>query len=119
MPIYNVDLTEHLDRFVEAGISSGRFSDASEVVREGLRLLEQREVENQARLDWLRAAAKDGLDVIDRGEYATLRSQREIPDFIHEMGEEASADLAGEERPRFARSAKGHPCDLGLERKGI
>ena len=43
MPTGNVNLTEHFDRFIEAGITSGRFSNASEVVREGLRLLEQRE----------------------------------------------------------------------------
>ena len=36
MPSRNVNLTEHLDRFIEAGITSGRFSNASEVVREGL-----------------------------------------------------------------------------------
>ncbi len=45
MPTRNVNLTEHFDRFIETGITSGRFSNASEVVREGLRLLEQREQE--------------------------------------------------------------------------
>ena len=39
MPTRNVNLTEHFDRFIETGVSSGRFSNASEVVREGLRLL--------------------------------------------------------------------------------
>ena len=58
MPTRNVNLTDHLDRLIETGISSGRFSNASEVVREGLRLLEQREHEDQAKLEWLRAAAK-------------------------------------------------------------
>ena len=41
MPTRNVNLTNHLDRFIQARINSGRFSNASEVVREGLRLLEQ------------------------------------------------------------------------------
>ena len=59
MPTRNVNLTEHFDRFVEAGITSGRFSNASEVVREGLRLLEQREQEDKAKLEWLRATAKE------------------------------------------------------------
>ena len=74
MPTRNVNLTEYFDHFIEAGITSGRFSNASEVVREGLRLLEQREREEQAKIEWLRAAAKEGFDDIERGDYATLRS---------------------------------------------
>jgi putative addiction module CopG family antidote len=53
-------LTEHFDRFIETGITSGRFSNASEVVREGLRLLEQREQEDKPKIEWLRGA-KEGF----------------------------------------------------------
>ena len=66
------------DSFIEAGITSGRFSNASEVVPEGLRLLEQREGEEQAKIEWLRAA-KEGFDDIERGNYATPRSGKERP----------------------------------------
>ena len=97
MPTPNVNLTEHFDHFIEAGITSGRFSNASEVVREGLRLLEQREQEDKARLEWLRAAAKKGFDDIERGDYVTLRSDKEIDDFIDQLGEEASAEFAAEQ----------------------
>ncbi len=58
MPTRNVNLTGHLDRFIETGITSGRFSNTSEVVREALRLLELREQEDQAKIEWLRSAAK-------------------------------------------------------------
>jgi antitoxin ParD1/3/4 len=98
MPTRNVNLTEHLDRFVEAGISSGRFGNASEVVREGLRLLEQREQEDKARVEWLRAAAGEGFDAIERGEYVTLRSDRDIEGFMRNAGAAASAELAAEPR---------------------
>ena len=98
MPTRNVNLTEHFDRFIETGVTSGRFSNASEVVREGLRLLEQREQEDKAKLQWLRAAAKEGFDAIGRGECTALRSNREIEDFIHQIGEEVSAGLAAEKR---------------------
>jgi antitoxin ParD1/3/4 len=94
MPTRNVNLTEHFDRFVESGVSSGRFSDASEVVREGLRLLEQREQEDKAKIEWLRAAAKDGFDDIERGDYITLRSDKEIDDFVDQLGKEASDEFA-------------------------
>jgi len=56
MPTRNVDLTLEQDAFVAARVESGRFADASEVVRSGLRLLEERELENQAKLTALRAA---------------------------------------------------------------
>ena len=98
MPTRNVNLTEHLDRFVEAGIESGRFSNASEVVREGLRLLEQREQEDKARLEWLRAAAKKGFDAIDRGDFAAVNSEEEVGAFLRKIHEEVSVGLAAERK---------------------
>ena len=41
-------------------------------MREGLRLLEQREQEDRAKIEWLRPAAKEGFDAIERGEYTAL-----------------------------------------------
>jgi antitoxin ParD1/3/4 len=54
MPTRHVNLSEHFDRFIDRRFKSGSFSNASEVVREGLRLFEQREFENDAKLEWLR-----------------------------------------------------------------
>ena len=66
------------------------------MVREGLRLLAQREQEDKAKLEWLRAAAKEGSDAIDRGDYSIRRSDRAIEEFMRQVGEEASAELAAE-----------------------
>jgi antitoxin ParD1/3/4 len=96
MPTRNVNLTEHFDRFIETGIASGRFGNASEVVREGLRLLEQREREDKARIKWLRGAAKEGFDAAGRGDYVTLRSDREIDDFVDQVRREVSEKLVAE-----------------------
>jgi antitoxin ParD1/3/4 len=113
VPTRNVNLTEHFDRFVEAGIASGRFSNASEVVREGLRLPEQREREDRAKIAWLRAAAEDGFDDIERGDYVTLRSGREIDDFIDRLGEEAADQRKGprrsDGRERPSREIRAQP----------
>lgn len=49
-------LGEHFDRFVAAEIDSGRYATASEVVREALRLMEQRKAQTEA----LRQALVDG-----------------------------------------------------------
>jgi antitoxin ParD1/3/4 len=80
MPTRNVHLTEHFDNLIASGIESGQFSNASEVVREGLRLLEQRQRE------WLRNAAQDGIDAIERGDSTTLRSRAEIGSFVRSAG---------------------------------
>jgi antitoxin ParD1/3/4 len=94
VPTRNVNLTDHFDHFIEARVTSGRFSNASEVVREGLRLLEQREQEDKAKLEWLRGAAKEGFDAIERRDYVTLRSDRDIDEFFRHAGEEVPAQSA-------------------------
>jgi antitoxin ParD1/3/4 len=88
MPTRTVTLTDHLDRFVESGVTSGRFNNASEVVCEGLRLLEQRESEDLAKLDWLRATAKDAFDAFDRGEGIPIEN---IHDFVSQAVAEGRA----------------------------
>jgi len=94
----NVNLTEHFDRFIETRITSGRFSNASEVVREGLRLLEQREREDKAKLEWLRGAAKEGFDQLDRGEGIEFESMDEFDAYIDRIGEEVSVEIAAERK---------------------
>jgi antitoxin ParD1/3/4 len=60
MPTRNVNLTEELDRFVLAKVRSGRYENASEVVRTALRTLEREEREYEAKLTALRAAIDEG-----------------------------------------------------------
>jgi antitoxin ParD1/3/4 len=60
MPTRNVNLTDELDRFVSSKIKSGRFENASEVVRAALRTLERDEQKHEAKLVALRAAIDEG-----------------------------------------------------------
>jgi antitoxin ParD1/3/4 len=55
-------LGEHYETFVKQLLASGRYASASEVMRDGLRLLEEREQTQALKLDALRAAIKEGLD---------------------------------------------------------
>lgn len=64
----NVSLTPELDKFVEAQLASGRYQSASEVFREGLRLLQEREAERKAALAEVRKKVREGLDSAKRGE---------------------------------------------------
>jgi len=60
MPTRNVNLTQELDRFVLARVESGRFENASEVVRAALRTLEREERLYEAKLEALRTAIDEG-----------------------------------------------------------
>src|SRR5271165_3128670 len=66
MPTRNVVLTERQETLIEALVQSGRYQNASEVMREGLRLVENREVEEATKLAALRAAAQLGVSALAR-----------------------------------------------------
>jgi antitoxin ParD1/3/4 len=59
MPTRNVVLTEHQEAFIGELVRSGRYSNASEVLRESLRLMERRESLEAAKLDYLRGRLDD------------------------------------------------------------
>lgn len=60
--------------FVEQLVSTGRYQNASDVLQEGLRLVERRESEDQLRLMALREAARVGMADIESGAYDTFDS---------------------------------------------
>jgi antitoxin ParD1/3/4 len=60
MPTRNVNLTDELDRFVAKKVETGRYENASEVVRAGLRTLEREEQQYEAKIAGLRAAIDAG-----------------------------------------------------------
>ncbi len=60
MPTRNVNLTPELDSFVLERVESGRFENASEVVRAALRSLEREEKLYEAKLEVLRTAIDEG-----------------------------------------------------------
>lgn len=78
MPTRNVVLTDHQASLVEQLVSSGRYQNASEVLREGLRLVEQREAEDASRLEALRSAVRVGIEDIEAGRFKTFDSMESL-----------------------------------------
>ena len=70
MPTRNVVLTDQQEDFVGELVAAGRYQNASEVLRAGLRLLEDRVQRRQAELAGIQAGVIAGFDQIERGEFA-------------------------------------------------
>jgi antitoxin ParD1/3/4 len=82
MPTRNVVLTDHQAALVEQLVQSGRYQNASEVLREGLRMVEQRDTEDAYRLAALRKAAQEGIADIDAGRFKTFESKQGLRDHL-------------------------------------
>lgn len=78
MPTRNLVLTDHQDEFVDRLVKSGRFQNASEVLRHGLRLVEAQDAEEHARLKALREAARMGVADIEAGRFSTFTSASKL-----------------------------------------
>lgn len=72
MPTQNVNLPPHFKRFVETNVREGRFGNASEVVRAGLRLLEHEQTLHKIKIQRLREAARVGIDDVAVGRFTDI-----------------------------------------------
>jgi antitoxin ParD1/3/4 len=85
MATKNVNLTDHFHRFVNANVETGRFQNASEVVREGLRLLEQRQREDDLKIERLRQAVEAGREDARRGRVLSVAAD-EVDTLLASLG---------------------------------
>jgi antitoxin ParD1/3/4 len=72
MPTRNVSITPEQDAFIEKAVKSGEYQNASEAVRDALRVLQQRRREDALRLKALRMQIDAGVDAIERGEFTEI-----------------------------------------------
>src|SRR5215467_9863655 len=87
MPTRNVVLTERQEELIEVLVKSGRYQNASEVLRDGLRLVEQREAEDTGKLKALREAARVGLGALERGEFKEFRSIEDLKKYMNDVSD--------------------------------
>ncbi len=93
MPTRNISLTNEQDAFVESVVKAGDYQNASEAIRDALRVLQQKRREDALKLRALRMQIKAGLDALDRGDFTEV----------------ADADLNDYLEGLTARSGKGEP----------
>ena len=88
----SVSFTPQQAEFLAACVASGRYQSTSEVVREGLRLLEDAHERRRAELERARALIQEGADQLDRGEVIDGET------FFREWDEELDALEAAQRR---------------------
>ncbi len=66
----NISLTAPLEALIHEKVSSGFYNNASEVVREALRIMHERDQRDAAKLERLRTEAANGFESMDRGEFS-------------------------------------------------
>jgi len=81
----NFSLTPQLEHFVRECAATGDYNNASEVVREAIRLFKRTEEERRLKLENLRHAIKEGDDSIGRGEVSTLNSVEDLDSFFEKL----------------------------------
>jgi antitoxin ParD1/3/4 len=78
----NISLTPELEQFVNDKVKTGMYQTASEVIREGLRLLRERD----QRLEALRRDVRAGFEAVERGEYTDFDETN-----IHDLADRVKA----------------------------
>ncbi len=68
----NVSLTSKLEKLVKQKVKSGLYKSASEVIRESLRLLAERDKLNEIRIRELRKKVAEGIEQLKRGEFTEV-----------------------------------------------
>jgi antitoxin ParD1/3/4 len=94
MPTRNVVLTARHEQIIEALVASGRYQNASEVLREGLRLVEEREAREAARLARLREAIELGDADLEAGRYEEFESADALAGYLRELSKQVTAKAA-------------------------
>jgi len=92
----NVSLTPELEKLVTRKVESGRYQSASEVIREGLRLLDDQDQLRELHLNEVRKKIQVGLEQLDRGEGISIKDEEEMGAFF--------ADIKAKGRDRLKKT---------------
>lgn len=92
----NISLTPELEQYVNGKVEGGMYHSASEVIREGLRLLKEKDELHHSKLQDLRAAIQVGSEQADRGQ-------------VKPLTDELVSDIKARGRERLAAGSRKRP----------
>ncbi|MFQ5462420.1 MAG: type II toxin-antitoxin system ParD family antitoxin [Phycisphaerae bacterium] len=95
----NVSLTPMLEQLVQRKLATGLYNSASEVIREALRLLEERDEMRKIRLETLRAEVGVGLNQLERGQVTEYEDQS-LNTLAVDIKAKGRKRLASKKKPR-------------------
>jgi antitoxin ParD1/3/4 len=84
MPTRNISLTAEEDAFVKSVVKSGEYQNASEAVRDALRMLQLRRRKDALKLKALRGQINAGLDQLGRGDFVEI-ADRDLDDYLEKL----------------------------------
>jgi antitoxin ParD1/3/4 len=87
MPTRNVVLTKRQEKLIETLVESGRYQNASEVLRDGLRLVEQRQAEQASKLKALKEAARLRVAALDRGKFKEFGRIEDLQAYLNDLSQ--------------------------------
>ena len=96
MPTRNVVLTNQQTEFIKRLVSSGRYQNASEVLRAGIRLIERQELDNETHLKALREAAKTGIADVESGCFQSFDAPEPLRRHLATLAKDAVGGPNGE-----------------------
>jgi antitoxin ParD1/3/4 len=86
VPTRNVSLTAEQDAFIERVVKAGEYQNASEAIRDALRVLQQKRREDALKLKALRAQIKAGLDALEWGDFTEV-AEADLDEYLESLTE--------------------------------
>ncbi len=93
MPTRNVVLTDYQEQFIAGLVESGRYKNASEVMREAIRVFERKENKELARIQALQEAI-----IVGEADFAAGRYDEFSQELLDKLGAEVSAECIANEK---------------------
>jgi antitoxin ParD1/3/4 len=90
MATRNISLTAEQDAFIDEVVGSGDYQNASEAVRDALRLLRSRREEDTLRIEGLRRQLQIGIDAVEKGDFIDLEDE-DIGPFLGRLSSPAGS----------------------------
>jgi len=91
MPTRNINLTPEQDAFVAEVVEAGEYQNASEAIRDALRVLQQRRCEDALKLKALRSQIRAGDDALKRGDFLEV-DEMDLDAYVERLADPRSAE---------------------------